>query len=73
MVNVLIKNVDEKAYKAAKMLAVREDKNIGEVVSQAIFLFASQMERKGLLAVKPVDFGKGTENLSREIDKILYE
>ncbi|HIH20103.1 TPA: hypothetical protein HA244_02440 [Candidatus Micrarchaeota archaeon] len=73
MVNVLIKNVDEKAYKAAKMLAGREDKNIGEVVSQAIFLFASQMERKGLLAVKPVDFGKGTENLSREIDKILYE
>jgi len=44
MVNVLIKNVDETAYKAAKMLAV-----------------------------KPVDFGKGTENLSREIDKILYE
>ena len=71
--DVLIKNMDEKAYKKAKILAVEEEKNVGEIVSRAIFLLASQKERRGLLAVKPVDFGKGTENLSKEIDKILYE
>lgn len=27
----------------------------------------------GILKIKPFDFGKGTENSSEEIDKILYE
>lgn len=28
--------------------------------------------KRGLRLVKPVELGKGTENLSREIDEILY-
>ena len=72
MVNVLIKNVDEKAYKTAKILAVKDDKNVGAVVSQAIFLLARQNEKRGLGAAKPLHLGKGTEHLSQEIDEILY-
>lgn len=73
MVNVLIKNVDERAYKKAKMLAVREERKVGEVVSEAIFLLAREHEKPGLGVAKPVSLGKGSELFSKEIDEFLYE
>jgi hypothetical protein len=72
MVDVLIKNVDEAAYKTAKMLALKNEKRVGEVVSEAIVFLARQREKKGLRGVRPVRLGKGTERLSMEIDEILY-
>jgi hypothetical protein len=70
--DVFIKNIDEKAYRLAKILAAEEDKRVGEVVAQSILLYARQNEKKGLKAIKPVSLGKGTEKLSGRIDEILY-
>ncbi|MEK6924343.1 MAG: hypothetical protein AABW54_03840 [Candidatus Micrarchaeota archaeon] len=72
MVNVFVKNVDDGAYRLAKVIAAREDKPIGRVVSESILLLAQRARKKGLAAVKPVDFGPGTEKLSQSIDEILY-
>ena len=72
VVNVLIKNVDVRAYKAARLLAIRNDKNVGEIVSEAIVLLTRQGEKRGLAAAKPLHLGRGTEKLSQEIDEILY-
>ena len=72
MVDVLIKKVDDRAYKTAKILAIKNEKNVGEIVSEAVMLLARQQQRKGLKSIKPFKFGPGTENLSMEIDDILY-
>ncbi len=72
MVDVFIKNVDKQAYKLAKMIAAKDEKNIGQVVSESIFSFAKKPKKKGLAGITPVDFGPGTEKLSMEIDDILY-
>jgi len=72
LVDVFIKNVDKEAYKLAKMLAAREEKKIGEVISESVFLLAGQKKKKGFAALKPTDFGPGTEHLSTQIDEILY-
>jgi len=34
--------------------------------------FMSQQKKTKFTSLKPVDWGKGTENVSREVDKILY-
>ncbi|HEV8289671.1 MAG TPA: hypothetical protein VGQ00_01820 [Candidatus Norongarragalinales archaeon] len=74
MVNVFIKNVDKDAYKMAKMIAAREERNIGQIVSESLRLLATtKKKKKGLLSIKPVSWGKGTEKLSQQIDEILYE
>ena len=72
MVNVYIRNMDGEAYVRAKMLAVRLGKTVGEVVSDSIRAFQTNPKKKGLGAVKSVDLGAGTENLSSSIDEILY-
>ena len=72
MTNVFVKNVDKQAYKMAKMIAVKEEKTIGEVISESLLLLARQSKKKGLSKVKPVDFGPGTKDLSTSIDDILY-
>ncbi len=72
LVDVFIKNVDKNAYKLAKVIAARDEKKIGEVVSESLFLLVKQKRKKGLSGIKPVDFGPGTENLSTSIDEILY-
>lgn len=73
MANVFIKNVDAEAYRLAKAIAAKEDKKIGQVVSESLRLLARERkQKKGFAALTPVNLGKGTENLSMQIDEILY-
>ncbi len=74
MVNVLIKNMDKNVYKLAKQLAVKEEKTVGEVLKEAILSLLEKKKRaKGRLTDLPTfDFGPGNENLSMEIDDVLY-
>ena len=72
MATVCIKNMDEKAYEVARMFAVKEGKNVGEVISEALMLLTRVKRKKGFAALKPLNFGKGTEKLSLGIDEILY-
>ncbi|OIO26750.1 hypothetical protein AUJ14_01260 [Candidatus Micrarchaeota archaeon CG1_02_55_22] len=74
VVNVFIKNMDANAYKTAKMLAVKEDKRIGEIFSESIMLLARKPKlKRSLNNIKPFDFGPGTEDLSQRIDEIMME
>ncbi len=73
MANVLIKNINPIAYKKAKIFAVKQEKNVGEVVTEAILFYLSKKRKKGLAGLKPMHFGQGTENLSTNIDEILDE
>jgi hypothetical protein len=72
VVNVFVKNMDKEAYKLAKMLAAQQEKNIGRVLSESVFLFAQKKAKPGLAGFPSAHFGPGTEDLSRNIDKILY-
>ena len=77
--NVTIRNIDGKLYKALKARAAVEGRTIGEVLGDAIkeYLFLRKVRgRRGrgvrLADLKPVDYGPGNERLSEEIDEILY-
>lgn len=71
-----IRNIDDAAYRALKARAALEGRPIGELVSDAIrsYLLRPEPEEKTLsiLDWKPLDFGPGTENLSKQIDEVLY-
>lgn len=54
MVNVYIKNVDDEAYKKAKLLAVQHDLNIGEVISKAVNVLSNKLSAKRV--ENPLDF-----------------
>lgn len=72
-----IRNLNETTYRAIKARAVMEGRTVGELVSEAmrLYLFRPLAEEKTLSMRdwKPCDFGPGTENLSRQIDEILYD
>lgn len=38
----------------------------------AIFLYAMLWKKQKFTSLKPVNWGKGTEQVSEEVDKILY-
>jgi len=77
MTDVTFRNVNERDLRDFKAEAVRENKTFGEAIAEAIRLwvehkqFAKRKKMK-LSQSKPVDFGPGTENLSKRIDEILY-
>ncbi len=69
-----VKNVDEKVFREFKAEAVMEGFNVGKALNLAMsmWLWKSAKPKRSLLELKPVSFGKGTEKLSEEMDKILY-
>ena len=71
---MLIKNVDKEAYKLAKMLSVKEEKPVGQVISEAIgvLLEKKKEKKRGFQHLPVFDLGPSSENLSQEIDDILY-
>ena len=69
-----VKDVDEKIFREFKAEAVREGVNVGKALNlaMAVWVQKSTKPKRSLLDLKPVSFGKGTERLSEEADKILY-
>lgn len=74
MVNVLIKNMDELTYKQAKLMAVQENKTIGEIFGEAVrhLVLQRKAKKKRLSDIGPFDFGPGSERLSQQVDEIVY-
>jgi len=75
MANITLRNVDERVFRRFKAVAVRRGLTVGKAVTQALAKWVSRqkaVKKASIFDIKPVDFGKGTENLSREIDKVLY-
>ena len=75
--NTTVRGLDPVAYKELKARAALEERQIGELINDAIrgyLLRPAPFEKTGTLRdLKPWDFGPGTENLSQEIDAVAYE
>lgn len=69
-----IRNLDEQAYKALRARAVLEGRTVGEVINDAIrgYLARPTPGKRSLRDLKPIRFPDGNENLSSEIDEIVY-
>lgn len=73
MGQIAVRKVDEKVFKAFKAKAVVEGLNVGEALTLAMKEWIDERgERESFLTLKPVDWGKGTEKTSKDIDKLLY-
>jgi plasmid stability protein len=69
-----IRNLDEQAYKELRARAVLEGRTVGEVINEAIrgYLARPTPGKRSLRDLKPIRFPDGNENLSSEIDEIVY-
>ncbi|MBI4176392.1 MAG: hypothetical protein HY518_04250 [Candidatus Aenigmarchaeota archaeon] len=69
-----VRDVDERVFREFKAQAVREGIPVGKYLTLAMnhWLGETRKPLQDIRNFKPFNFGKGTEKLSEEIDKILY-
>lgn len=71
-----IRNLDERAYRELKARAALSGKTIGETVNEAIRAYLARPDlsrRAGSLAdIEPLDYPKGNERLSEQVDAVVY-
>jgi hypothetical protein len=71
-----VRNLDEQAYRALRARAVLEGRTVGELISEAIrrYLGHGAVERgkTSLRALRPEPYPEGNEQLSSEIDAVVY-
>jgi hypothetical protein len=68
-----IRNIDPKALQRLRVEAKRKGITMGDALTQAIEQYLTQTPKKFDVNKLPLlDFGPGNENLSQEIDEILY-
>jgi len=72
-----IRNLDVQAYRALRARAVLEGRTVGELVSEAIRVYLVRGPIKSgtrsLRELRPEPFPEGNEQLSSEIDQIVYD
>ncbi|MEK6955023.1 MAG: hypothetical protein AABW52_00025 [Nanoarchaeota archaeon] len=71
---ITVKEVEEKTFQELKSEAANMKMSIGAALTIAIESWLSSIRKpKGsLLKWKPRDWGPGTENLSEQVDEIIY-
>lgn len=72
---ISVKDVEETVFREFRAESVRGGLKVGRALSLAMKSWLEKKERRpkmSLLDLKPTDWGKGTERLSEEIDKVLY-
>ena len=71
-----VRNLDEQAYRALRARAALEGRTVGDLMTEAIrgyLVRAGDLQKRGTLrALKPEPFPEGNEQLSSEIDFIVY-
>jgi plasmid stability protein len=69
-----IRNIDPFVYKKLKAKAAEKGISIGEAVTKAIseWLSLEKKKTKSILEIKPEHFGYQYQNLSEELDEVLY-
>lgn len=74
--NISVRDVNAEAFKKFKMHAIKHGLNIGSALNEALNFWVDAKEQKKrklrFLELKPIDFGKNSENSSIEIDKMIY-
>ena len=72
--DITIRNLNEEVYRELKAWAAIKGIKIGEAMNLAIRYWLNERELgKRNVVPKPSDWGKGTEKLSEEINKYLYD
>ncbi len=75
-VSTTIHNLDEQAYQALLRRAVVEEREVGELLNEAMRAYlarpAKSRRRSTLRDLRPEPFPEGNEHLSDEIDSIVY-
>ncbi|MBI4015925.1 MAG: hypothetical protein HY362_04370 [Candidatus Aenigmarchaeota archaeon] len=70
---ITIRDVDTKTFREFKAASVSRGLKLGTAVTLAMEKFKSEIEGKEkFAALKPIKWGKGTERVSEDVDKILY-
>ena len=71
---VTIKNINEKTFREFKAAAVGKGIKLGPALTLAMEKFKQELlKKKGKFTdLEPIKWGKGTEHLSEDMDKILY-
>jgi plasmid stability protein len=70
-----IRNLDEDAYRAVRARAVLQGRTVGDVINEALRLYLKRVSpgsKRSLAELRPEPFPEGNENLSQDIDAILY-
>lgn len=74
--DITIRNLDERTYRALKARAALTGRSIGETLSEAIRVYLARpghhLRTSSLADPRPLAFPEGTEELSREVDEVVY-
>jgi len=73
--NLTIRGLNASVFRKFKAKAVEEGMKLGEALTQAMDIWIRQVADKrelSILDLEAFDWGKGTEKVSVEIDKIIY-
>lgn len=76
-VHASFRDVDEEVFKDFKAILAHESMKSGDALTEAMRLFLKQFKKsrkkkQGLMDLKPIDFGNGSEHSSKEIDEVVY-
>ena len=70
-----VRNLDESAYRALRARAVMEGRTVGALITEAIRGYLARPTVPGassLRLLRPEPYPPGSEQLSMEIDEIVY-
>ncbi len=70
---ITVREVDEEVFQEFKAEATRLGLTMGSALTMAMEKFRAELRRKKgtFLSLKPEAWGKGTERLSEDVDRIL--
>ncbi len=71
-IQITVRDVDKQVFKEFKANAVQQGLNVGSALTLAMEKFLSQQKKVKFTSLKPVRWGAGTEQVSEEVDNILY-
>jgi len=72
-VQITVRDVNPAVFQEFKASAVRKGLKLGSALSLAMEKFLSQEPKLRFTSLKPISWGPGTEHVSEDVDKILYE
>ena len=71
---ITVREVNPEVFREFKAEATRHGMTVGTALTLAMLQFKQELRRKKkkFTSWKPVSWGKGTEQVSEEVDEILY-
>lgn len=71
---ITVRDVDQEVFREFKAEAIKRGLTMGSALTIAMEKFKAELTKKKpkFTSLKPVPWGKGTEHVSEEVDKILY-